>query len=186
LDGKENGTYLQIGYTDTVYKNNTTLLEQTFGWKGVSICEDDELNTRFSQERRNTYFCGEVELLDYSKILSDMNTGDIIDYLQIDSGNVKKSFETLLSIPFDDYKFRIVTFKHDYYMDMTNGYRDKSRKYFKLCGYKLVVSDVSSDGINSCEDWWYNPATIDSRFIDKFKSNSTEVVNIVKYMFRDQ
>jgi hypothetical protein len=182
LNGKENGTYLQVGYTDPIYKNNTTLLEQTFGWKGVSVCEDDELNTRFSQERRNSYVCGEVELVDYSKILSDMDVGDVIDYLQIDSSNAKKSFETLLSIPFDDYKFRIVTFKHDYYMDMTNGYRDKSRKYFKLCGYNLLVSDVSYDGTNSCEDWWYNPSLLDNKFVEQFKCND-EVVNIIKYMF---
>jgi uncharacterized protein YodC (DUF2158 family) len=184
LNGKENGTYLQIGYNDPINKNNTTLLETKYNWYGVSICENDELNTRFSQERRNSYHCGEVELINYSDVLKDMNKGDTIDYLQIDAGNSKKSFETLLSIPFDDYKFRLITFKHDYYMDMTNSYRDKSRKYLKMCGYKLIVSDVSSDGINSCEDWWYNPSVIDNRFVNKFKTNN-EIVNIVKYMFID-
>ena len=182
LNGKENGTYLQIGYIDPIKGNNTNLLENSFNWYGVSICEDDELNTRFSQERRNSYYCGEMEFVNYSNVLNDMNKGETIDYLQIDTGNVKKSFETLLSIPFDDYKFRIITFKHDYFMDMGNSYRDKSRKYLRMCGYKLVVSDISSDGIKSCEDWWYNPSLLDNRFVQKFKCND-EIVNIVKYMF---
>jgi len=35
LDGKKNGTYLEIGASDPIVDNNTYLLETEFGWKGI-------------------------------------------------------------------------------------------------------------------------------------------------------
>jgi len=49
LNGKKNGTFLEIGGADPYKGNNTALLEKSFGWTGVSL----EYDQKFIENYRN-------------------------------------------------------------------------------------------------------------------------------------
>ena len=53
--------------------------------------------------------------INYEKLLSDEFTSTTIDYLQLDYDNPSTTFDILKKIPFDIYKFGVITYKHDYY-----------------------------------------------------------------------
>jgi hypothetical protein len=94
-------------------------------------------------------------LIDYSKLLDKYfpNT-NTIDYLQLDIEPPRNTYEALLAIPFDKYKFNIITYEHDYYIDITRSYRDKARDYLTSKGYVLAVANISPNENSPFEDWW--------------------------------
>jgi len=182
LNGKKNGTYLEIGAQQPFYQSNTALLETKFGWKGVSIEIKKNLCKMFEEQRKNTILCQDATQIDYKKLLQKTFDTKVIDYLQVDIEPSKTTFEALLSIPFDEYKFAIVTYEHDHYVDMTNSYRSKSRRYMEMMGYELVVSNVSGNDFCPFEDWWVHPDLVDQEIIEKFKSIQ-DVTDIRKYFY---
>lgn len=169
LKGKESGTYLEIGAGDPFSNNNTALLE-SFNWKGSSIEIDPQLVSNFNSHRKNLSYCFDATKVDYRKFIKERYQENIIDYLQVDCEPAKTTFEVLLSIPFDEFKFRVITYEHDYSIDMTRSYREKSRRYLKSLGYVLLVNDIGPTDWFSYEDWWIHPDLVDSDIIEKMKS----------------
>ncbi len=53
LNGKKNGTYLEIGAGSYYYGNNTYLLEKSFDWNGISIDINESLSIDFNNNRNN-------------------------------------------------------------------------------------------------------------------------------------
>ena len=87
-------------------------------------------------------------------------------------------------IPFDKYKFAVITYEHDDYVDISRQYKNKSRKFLENLGYLLVVNDVSVDGKSSTEDWWVYPDLISDEILKIMTSNDLTVVkNIKNYMY---
>jgi hypothetical protein len=181
--GKRNGLYLEIGAQQPFYQNNTALLETKYDWDGISIEILPDLCAQFERERKNKIICEDATKIDYMKLLDNFDKGTDFDYLQLDVEPSKTTFECLLAIPFEKYRFGIITYEHDHYVDMTGSYRDKSRKYLKMMGYEILVANVSPNDNSPFEDWWYHPDLIDSEVVNQMKSVSDETVNIVKYMF---
>lgn len=181
LNGKKNGTYLEIGAQQPFYQSNTALLETKFGWKGVSI-EIKKTCVRCLRNKGRIQFSAKMQHKLIIKITSKTFDTKVIDYLQVDIEPSKTTFEALLSIPFDEYKFAIVTYEHDHYVDMTNSYRSKSRRYMEMMGYELVVSNVSGNDFCPFEDWWVHPDLVDQEIIEKFKSIQ-DVTDIRKYFY---
>jgi hypothetical protein len=181
--GKKNGLYLEIGAQQPFYQNNTALLETEYDWNGISIEILPDLCAQFARERKNQIICEDATKIDYLKLLNKFDKGTDFDYLQLDVEPSNITFECLLSIPFEKYRFGIITYEHDHYVDMTGSYRDKSRKYLKMMGYEMLVANASPNDNSPFEDWWYHPELIDSEIISKMKCVSDETVNIVKYMF---
>ena len=181
LNGKKNGTYLEIGAQQPFYQSNTALLETKFGWKGVSIEIKEDLCKMFEEQRKNAILCKDATQINYNKLLKEYNT-NVIDYLQVDIEPSKTTFEALLSIPFDEYKFAIVTYEHDHYVDITNSYRSKSRRYMELMGYELVVANASANDFCPFEDWWVHPDLVDKETIEKFKSIQ-DVTDVATYIY---
>lgn len=161
LDGKKNGTYLEIGSEDPEYKSNTCLLERDFKWIGISIEIDAPEVNRFNSLRKNKAICFDATKVDYERLLKKANFPEEIDYLQIDTEPSSTSFETLLSIPFDKYAFKVITFEHDYAVDVTRSYREKSRRYLRSLGYELIVPDIGPTDWYPFEDWWVKPELVD-------------------------
>lgn len=182
LNGKENGTYLEIGAQEPVFQNNTYILEKYFNWKGVSIEIKKDLCDMFKSQRSNKILCEDATQSDYSNILfnNPYEESRTIDYLQIDCEPSKTTFEILLSIPFDEYKFNIITYEHDHYVDMSNSYRRKSRNYLKSLGYVLLVPNVSLDEDSPFEDWWVHPDMI---IPDKFLTSNLEINDVREYFY---
>ena len=129
LNGKRNGTYLEIGAQEPFFQNNSSILETVFDWSGVSVEIREDLCKMFEEQRKNPIVCKDATTIDYEKLLKKYYNTNEIDYLQVDCEPAKTTFEILTSIPFDKYKFSVITYAHDYYVDMTGTYRTKSRNY---------------------------------------------------------
>jgi hypothetical protein len=184
LDGKKNGTFLEIGGGYAYHKNNTALLESDFGWKGVSIELNENCVNDYKTYRPNTNVLhANALLLNYSKLIKEYFKNEtVIDYLQLDIEPSANTYEALLSIPFDEYKFRVITYEHDHYVDVSDSYRDKSRNYLISMGYKLVVSNVAEDDESSFEDWWIHPDLVDMSITNIMEDTDDSVKNAGKYM----
>jgi hypothetical protein len=69
------------------------------------------------------------------------------------------SFECLSKLPHEDYRFKVITIEHDYYL-YGDKYRQKQRDLLAKFNYKLICSDVLVPPHfiqkENCafEDWW--------------------------------
>ena len=183
LNGKRNGTYLEIGAQEPFYQNNSALLETEFDWKGTSIEIRQDLCKMFAEQRKNQILCKDATKINYEKLLDEMNVGTDIDYLQVDCEPSKTTFEILTAICFEKYRFAVITYEHDHSVDITSSYRDKSRRFLKSYGYELVVKDVAFNDEYTFEDWWVHPDLVNPDIVSQMKSVNTDVTNIVKYFF---
>jgi hypothetical protein len=182
-NGKKKGTFLEIGGADPFMGNNTALLEKTFNWTGVSIEYDEKFIQNYRNNRSAKLLHDNALTIDYEKLLKENFEGNIIDYLQLDIEPARNTYECMLRIPFDQYKFAVITYEHDYYVDVTRSYREKSREFLKSKGYELVVNDLSPDGKSNFEDWWVHPDLVDENTINKMKSISKNTQHAKEYIF---
>lgn len=184
LDGKENGSYLEIGAGDEIVGSNSYLLEKDFNWTGISIDINDSLSIR--KNRSNPIIIGNAITINYKDLIFNnfINTS-YIDYLQIDCDPPKNSYEILKNIPFETTSFGIITFEHDYFADNTKKYRELSREYLLSYGYEMIVGNVGVDSIFPFEDWWVNPKFIELEKILDFKNISNKNVCVEEYMLED-
>ena len=185
LNGKENGTYVEIGAGSAFYGNNTALLETKFNWKGVSFDIDESLVQQHNEYRTHNCLLRDATTVDYSKLLPALDMPSDIDYLQIDCDPPAISFKVLLSIPFEKFRFAVITFEHDHYTDPDNSIRDKSRKYLESHGYKLVVNNIAPDDWRAYEDWWVHPELVDPAILDKMTLINDDVKKAKSYMLND-
>ena len=182
LNGKKNGTYLEIGASDPEYGNNTMLLEEKFGWTGMSVEILEHEVEKFKKVRKNPIHLGDATKINYWRFIKMSGFSKNIDYLQLDCDPPSVTYDILTKIPFDEYKFAVITYEHDHYADETSSYRDKSRKYLESKGYKLVVSNISPDDNSPFEDWWVHPDLVDLDTINKLSSIDEETKNAEVYM----
>lgn len=170
LNGKRKGKYLEIGSADPFNGSNTALLEMFFDWDGLGLDYNEKFVQEHAKSRKNPVLCKDATNVNYNKLLKDLAPDGVVDYLQLDCEPSKITFQILLSIPFDKYKFSIITYEHDHYADVSRSYRYKSRKFLQSMGYELVVSDVSADGISTFEDWWVHPELVERERIDLMRN----------------
>lgn len=177
LNGKREGTYLEIGSADPYINSNTALLEKDFNWKGLSIeLKEDEVE-KFRKERSNPVLNTNALDVNYEEVLKEHNFSENIDYLQVDCEPPKTTYEILTKLPFDKYKFAVITFEHDNYASLDKIYKDKSRRFLISKGYELIASNIGD-----FEDWWVNPELINPSIIEIMKDTSDTVKDPVKYM----
>ena len=168
LDGKEFGSFLEIGGADPFKGNNTYLLEKEYQWNGASIEYNPDLAKKYRENRRAILLETDALSIDYTSLLQQYYPNQSnIDYLQLDIEPAKNTYEVLLKIPFDQYKFAVITYEHDYYVDVTKSFREKSRKYLQEQGYQMVVNDISPDGKSNFEDWWVHPDLVNPSIVEK-------------------
>lgn len=182
LNGKKQGTYLEIGSAHPFLNSNTALLE-LLGWSGVGVEIKKDLASDYAANRKNKVICGDALSVDYKSILEENFKDNVIDYLQLDVEPPKNTFDAMTSLPLDEYQFRVITYEHDYYVDISGQYRDKSRRYLRSMGYTLVVNDVATVEESSFEDWWVKQELVDEKTIEKIKSFANKKVNLVKEFF---
>jgi FkbM family methyltransferase len=185
LKGKTNGSFLEIGGAVPFKGNNTALLEKHFNWRGLSIEFDANFAKEYREARPGTKVVENDALkIDYVELLSEnFVPGVPIDYLQLDIEPAQNTYECMLRIPFDKYKFRVITYEHDHYADMTRSYRSKSRKFLSSKGYVLVAGDISPDGVNTFEDWWVHPGLVDADVLKYMMNISNKATDATEYMF---
>lgn len=179
--GKTSGTYVEIGSAEPFKGNNTALLETGFGWRGLSIDIDRTKVEQFMAERKNWVLCVDATKVDFEKILANAMLPRVIDYLQVDCDPPETTFEILKRIPWQQYKFAVITFEHDYYWNQS--VRDASRQFLREQGYELVVSDVAYNKIHSYEDWWVHPDLVDRAVINQLQDLSPNIKYAPDYIF---
>jgi len=177
-NGKKNGSYVEIGSGHPSYGNNTYLLEKEFGWNGVSLDISEDFVKAHNEQRNHTCLLKDATATNYDSLFIAQGFDKIIDYLQVDCDPPSISFKALLSIPFEKYRFRAITFEHDYYADPTGGYREKARKYLQSHGYVLFASDISPDDNRPYEDWFVHPELFDISKIRNYEGTK----NAEKFM----
>jgi hypothetical protein len=166
LNGKRDGFFLEIGCNHPTENSNTYLLESKYNWKGISI--DIIENEDFRKFRKSSYFVKNALELNYGDFLEENKSPNIIDYLSLDIEPGTNTLACLERIPMDKYRFRVITFEHDYYsMDLSESERVRSRQREILgnLGYTLIAGNISNYGsngvMNSFEDWWVDPNLVD-------------------------
>jgi len=138
---------------------------------------------KFAKSRKNPIILHDATKVDYSKLLEKYKFATDVDYLQVDCEPPSITYEILTKIPFDKYRFAVITFEHDYYADLTKIYREKSREFLIEKGYTLVGSNISPNDNCAYEDWWVHPELVDADVIEMFLSNSDCTKSAEKYMF---
>jgi hypothetical protein len=187
-NGKEKGYYLEIGAGDPVHINNTYLLETQFNWRGISIEIKDDLVKLFRQKRKNPVFSRDATQINYLKFLNENNAPHDIDYLQIDCEPPENSYRILTSLPFDRYRFGVITFEHDNYCDASRRYKQLSRNFLKGLGYVLVFNNISPEigDDHDFEDWWAHPEIIDPEILRRMTIVDDTVKAAEKYFYDDK
>jgi hypothetical protein len=185
-NGKKNGTYLEIGSGDPFWLNNTYLLESQFDWKGIGIEYDYRLCKKYNAVRKNSVVCQDAHQINFRELLNNGFDTKEIDYLQLDCEPSESTYKVLTSLPLDEYKFAVITYEHDYYVDISRTYRDKSREYLESKGYELVISNVSPTTWSSFEDWWVHPDLVSRERIEQIKNTDGTVKKIDDYMLSTQ
>ena len=186
LNGKKNGTYLEIGAGNAFYGNNTALLEQKFDWKGVALDIDENFVTAHNSERKNPCIMKDASKINYPAFLAGLDFPTEIDYLQLDCDPPSVTYQILLTIPFDTYKFAVITYEHDYYCDETKSFQEKSRKYLESYGYVRVVNNISPDDSRPYEDWWVHPDLVDSNVLNKMMCINDETKKAENYILNQK
>jgi hypothetical protein len=176
LDGKQNGTFFEVGCNDPYWLNNTKLLEE-WGWTGISIDKDTEMTARWAGKRKATVITADAQALDYDVLI----TRDY-DYLQIDIDPALQSLNVLFKIPFEKHRFAVITFEHD-------GFKcpeaiTRSRQYLSSHGYLRVIGNISADGYENFEDWYVHPDLVNSKIIDRMLDQSEETKRADRYMLK--
>jgi len=182
LNNKTEGTYLEIGAGFPFYGNNTYLLESEYKWKGISLDITPESIERYFRDRNNIALLRDATQVDYVELLEENKMPTTIDYLQLDCDPPSVTYEILTKIPFDKYKFAVITYEHDNYADETKSYKYKSREYLLSKGYELMITNIAPRGDNDYEDWYVHPDLVDRKIIDTFK-NTDDTIKIAKDLF---
>ena len=169
LNGKSTGTYVEIGSSHPKRINNTFLLENVYNWKGIGYEIDEHLCNTYNNTRKNICKLQNALTTNFEKDFASINLPEVIDYLQIDIEPAEKSFDCLHRLPLDKYRFNVITFETENYLE-GDKYENLSREYLTSKGYKLVMGRVGRLG-KFYEDWYIHEK-IEEQFLKIFNSHS--------------
>ena len=170
LNGKTNGTYLEVGANHPTFHNNTYLLHHVYKWSGRSIEFDPSCFYDWPQLRpESTFLLADALSIDYKKAMQMWfgNNSGRVDYLQLDIDPSINTLTVLKKLPHEDFRFSVITFETDAYTGDLRA-RDESRMILSSLGYELIGADVSvlfkdiSPTPIAFEDWWVDPLVISS------------------------
>lgn len=182
-NGKKNGSYVEIGSGHPTYGNNSYLLEKDFNWKGLSVDISEEFIAQHNAERKHNAILKDATTINYSNYFKSLGFTNEIDYLQIDVDPAEVSLKVLHTIPFENYKFSVITFEHDHYADPKSQVREKARKFLETFGYVLIVANVSPDDNRPYEDWFVHSDVMNSQRVRMMTNSSDKTKNAEKFMF---
>lgn len=169
LNGKKNGTFVEIGAMHGKEISNTYLLEKFFNWNGISIDINDISKSFNEYFRKSKLIIQNALTIDYEKLFTENNLPKNIDYLQLDIEPPINTFECLKKIPFDKYKFAVITYETEAYY-APEAIKNKSREIIEGNGYELIIGDVCNHGNDPFEDWYVHPDLVDRKIINIMKN----------------
>lgn len=185
LDGKCNGTYVEIGSHHPIGINNTYLLENKFNWKGISFEIDKNLVDLFNNTRKNPCVWGDATTLCYAPIFKEYNVQSNIDYLSVDIEPPNNSYKALLMVLVTGCRPTVITFEHEAMSGkIGQQIRSESRNLLRSLGYTLLIKDVSNLGVGQhdfgvpypVEDWWVIKDNIQQDIFEKLRADTVEFI----------
>lgn len=185
LKFKRYGCYLDIGSGASIGSNNTYFFE-SLEWTGVCIEKDPKFTGSYIQRRGVTFINGDALELDYEYLFDMERYPETIDYLSIDIDH--ESVNVLKLLPFDNYRFRVITIEHDghEYGDL---YKKPQREFLLSKGYFLLCEDVlNQSGRNigkehDWEDWWVHPDFFEKSELERlysYRLNTEQIIAKIK------
>ena len=186
LDGKRNGTFLEIGASTPIDISNTYLLERYFGWEGISIDILPNEKEMFEWAGRTAkVIVGDAINLDYNVILAGFNSPRI-DYLQIDIDPSIQSLNCLKNLPLDNFRFSCVSYEHDHYdpansKEYNDNIRKESEEILENHGYVAIAKNIANMGNDEFESWWVDGEYFSKEIINKFKLQDLNQVIMARH-----
>ena len=181
LDGKPYGTFCEIGAGHPVISNNTALLESRFAWNGIGFEIKEHEADLYNEHRKAPIALGDATTADFDVLFEEVKLGPTFDYLQVDCEPSRVTFDSMLKINLDKYKFAVITFEHDKYND-GDSVQNESRQYLQDRGYVLIADDISVDDQHPFEDWWAHPDLVDGNIIAAMKCVTGKTKKAEDYM----
>ena len=158
----EKGTFLDVGCYHPTQWNNTKALEEA-GWTGLMFDIRQKWVDLCSQVRTSKVFCVDVSTDEFANILNDNLDTKNIDYISLDADD--GSLGALQQLLKNGYKFKCMTFEHDYY-DKGNVLKAPSVALLKEWGYIPLFEDVKLNDGKIWEDWWVDPNQVSKEVLD--------------------
>ena len=139
LNGKKNGTFIDIGCGSPCYLSNTARLEKEYGWTGVAIDIKKENDCWTWNDRPNTTMITcDATKLDYQELFNKYFTGIDIDFLSLDLEPPVLTFDVLKILPWSEWKPKVVAYESDSYRDNGCLQRDiEAQNFMRNMGYSL-------------------------------------------------
>jgi len=178
LKEKRNGHFLEIGSNDPIIINNSYVLENDYGWKGVMVEMVTDYLPKYLEHRPTAiHIMEDATQVDFNQVLQQLAPPEkLVDYLQIDlevsNDSTMGALEQVEKTMQDGYKYAVVTFEHDVYADTTYDTRPRSREVFERNGYVRVFADVKNEG-NAYEDWYVHPDLVDMARIEAVRTEES-------------
>lgn len=193
LNGKKNGTYVEIGAMDGVFISNTYLLESQFQWKGLSVDIDPASKKTFKKsKRKNEVIIQDALTIQYAEVFKKLGFPNQVDYLQLDIEPQAQTLNCLKLMPLDTYRFSVITYETDFYdssvtREASLKNRDESRAILQSHGYELVVGNVANTSTEDpFEDWYVDPKVVDPKILSLFKGSPELNQPASKYMLKGE
>ena len=165
LDGKRNGTFLDIGAGEPRDISNTWWLETELGWAGV-LC-DLETCDRLTRERKSPVL-RDAFRQDWRHIATSLADEDgFIDFLSMDLEPPDLTMALVQSFPWDAVRFRVLTVEHDAYRAGGDSRRERMAEILEAHGY-LRVGTASLNGAE-IDDWWVDPSQVDEKALARVR-----------------
>lgn len=175
LDGKTDGSYVEIGANHPCNGSNTFTLNRYFNFNGLSIDIEDFSSHWLETRPLCNFMCADATTIDYKTLFDKSNISTQTDYLQIDVDPPEVSLQVLKRLPLDTHRFSVITFETDVWQGDT-AIAEESRQILKSHGYQLVVKNVACCNKDDTgkltwypfEDWWVDPLVISADKIKQF------------------
>jgi len=205
LNGKKNGTFLEIGANMPVKQsgqpagvgyNNTYLLETQFGFKGISIDIQDFSTDWMSCRSNGNFVQTDALMCDYDELCKKHKMSTNFDYLQVDVDPAINSLEALKKVLGSTLRFSVITYESnvDFENDrkLAEELRIQSQQLLENHGYTLLIPHVgladSSKGWQEYEDWYIDETKISNEIIKKFSifKNSNKTIPPYKIFINNE
>lgn len=157
------GFFLEIGGFHSREISNTFLLENGFGWMGVTVEIDPERASELRANRQSTVLQADATRIKWRSMVRSLLVPRAPDYLQVDCEPALSSLVALSQVLVAGIRPRVITFEHDAYaknslmriVPQGRFVRWCSRAMLAILRYRLVAPNIGTrDSKKAFEDWW--------------------------------
>lgn len=173
LNFKRDGYFIDIGSSDGINQSNSYFFESELGWSGTCVERGVGYTEHYKKNRKCVFLNEDATKIDYKSLFVSNKYPSRIDYLSVDID--ENSMRGLGQLPFNDYRFSVITIEHDSYR-FGDILKNQEREFLRHHNYTMLFSDVFAPlgcgmGPNlSFEDWWVDASVFNMDKLGKLGS----------------